>query len=109
MLLLQVYLILLIVAPEVVIDASQVTVITSMDEVIINCSVLRGNPSNYSYSINHIDTGNITLGSFLFLPDIQEAELGTYRCDVTNEAGTGNASVTIRKGGKYLIISLLII
>ena len=33
------------------------------------------------------------------LTDIQVADLGTYRCDVTNDAGTGSASVTIEQGG----------
>ena len=81
------------------ITASHTTVIVGQDDVIIECTVLRGNPSNYSYSITNVDTGNTTLGSFLVLTNIQVTNLGTYRCDVTNDAGTGSASVTIEQGG----------
>ena len=91
-----------IVVPEVMINASRTTVIADEDAITIECFVLRGNPSNYSYSITHIDTANTTSDSFLMLPVIQEADLGTYRCDVTNDAGTGSASVTIKEGGKKL-------
>ena len=79
--------------------ASHTTVIVGQDDVIIECTVLRGNPSNYSYNITNVDTGNTTLDSFLVLTNIQVTDLGTYRCDVTNDAGTGSASVTIEQGG----------
>ena len=81
------------------IAASSTTVLVGEDDVTIDCSVLRGNPMNYSYSITHVDSGNITLDSFLTFVDIQVADLGTYRCDVTNDAGTGSANVTIEQGG----------
>ena len=68
------------------------------EDVTITCSVLRGNPSSYSYSIVHNDSV-ISSNSTLILTNIQEADLGTYRCDVTNEAGTGSAGVTIEQGG----------
>ena len=35
------------------------------------------------------------------LTGIQESDLGTYRCDVTNDAGTGSANITIALGGMY--------
>ena len=35
------------------------------------------------------------------LTGIQESDLGTYRCDVTNDAGTGSANITIELGGMY--------
>ena len=41
------------------------------------------------------------------LTGIKESELGTYRCDVTNNAGTGSASITIEIGGihQYACVS----
>ena len=81
------------------ITASHTSVIVGQDDVIIECIVLRGNPSNYSYSIYNVDTGNVSLNSFFVLTNIQEADLGTYCCDVTNDAGTGSASVNIKQGG----------
>ena len=33
------------------------------------------------------------------LTGIQESDLGTYRCDVANDAGTGSANITIELGG----------
>ena len=35
------------------------------------------------------------------LTGIQESDLGTYRCEVANDAGTGSASITIELGGIY--------
>ena len=36
------------------------------------------------------------------LTGIQESDLGTYRCDVTNDAGTGSANITITQEGSYI-------
>ena len=81
------------------ITASHTTVVIGQDAITIECTVLRGNPSNYSYNITNVDTGNTTLDSFLLLTNIQQADLGSYHCDVTNEAGTGSANLTIEQGG----------
>ena len=78
------------------------TFINLGDNVTINCSVLRGNPTNYLYIITHISTSSTTSDPTLTLTDIQVADLGTYRCDVTNDAGTGSASLTIEQGGEAL-------
>ena len=91
-----------VVVPEVEITANSIAVLVSEDDVIINCFILRGNPMNYAYSITHVDSGNIVLDSLLTLTDIQVADLGTYLCNVTNDAGTGSASVAIEQGGKIL-------
>ena len=87
------------VIPKVEIIASHSIVIVGQDDVIIECIVLRGNPSNYFYSITNVDTGNTTLDPFLVLTKIQVTDLGTYRCDVTNDAGKGSVNVTIKQGG----------
>ena len=91
------------VVPEVVINSSRTIVKAGVDDITIECFVLRGNPSNYSYNLTNIRTGIMIQDSFLALHDINETDLGTYRCDVTNDAGTGSANVTIREGGKSLI------
>ena len=35
------------------------------------------------------------------LTGIQASDVGTYRCDVTNDAGTGSANINIEIGGIY--------
>ena len=40
------------------------------------------------------------------LTGIQESDLGTYRCDVTNDAGTGSANITIELGGIYIYVCI---
>ena len=73
------------------------------DDVTFTCSVLRGNPSNYSYIITNTNTGSTTTGATLILTDIVSTDLGTYRCDVTNDAGTGRSdNVTIELGGEIM-------
>ena len=76
-----------------------ITAVIIGEDVTITCSVLRGNSASYSFSIVHNDSV-ISSNSILLLINIQLADLGTYRCDVTNDAGTGNDSVTILQGGK---------
>ena len=78
------------------------TTVNLEDTITINCSVQRGNPTYNSFSIVHADTSTtVSTGQSHTLTNIQEADLGTYRCDVTNGAGTGSASVTIEQGGNY--------
>ena len=83
------------------------TAVITGEDVQITCSVLRGNPANYVYSITHTDIGITTPDSTLTLTDIQVGDLGTYCCDVTNDAGTGSANVTIEQGGSTLVSSQL--
>ena len=75
------------------------TLINLGEEVNITCSVQRGNPTNYLYFITHTASGSTTSDSDLFLTNIQVDDLGTYRCNVTNDAGIGSASLTIDVGG----------
>ena len=87
------------VVPEVKITVVD-TLVSVGNDVIITCSVLRGNPSNYMYTITNTDTGNTTIGPTRILTNIQMTDVGTYRCDVTNDAGTGTSNtVTIELGG----------
>ena len=43
------------------------------------------------------------------LTGIQESDFGTYRCDVTNYAGTGSANITIELGGIYQYIKIFVV
>ncbi len=87
------------VIPEVDINTTD-TLVGIGNDVTITCFVLRGNPSNYIYTITNVNTGSTTTGSTRILTDIQIADVGTYRCDVTNDAGTGTSNtVTIELGG----------
>ncbi len=70
------------------------------NDITITCSVRRGNPSNYVYTITNTDTDSTTTGPTRTLTNIQISDLATYRCDVTNDAGTGSSSVSIELGGK---------
>ncbi len=72
------------------------------NDITITCSVRRGNPSNYVYTITNADTSSTTTGPTRTLTSIQMSDLGTYRCDVTNDAGTGSSSVIIELGGRCI-------
>ena len=89
------------VIPEVEITAA-FTRVNFGENLTLTCSVIRGNPTNYIYSIVHIDSMTTTAGPTRLLTGIQESDLGTYRCDVTNDAGTGSANITIELGGMYI-------
>ena len=69
------------------------------DSLNITCSVIRGNPDNYDFSFTNIDSGiTVRPGPTLMLTDIMLIDLGTYRCDLTNGAGTGSDTITIELG-----------
>ena len=90
---------ILTVIPEVNAVASS-TLVTLGDTVTINCSVVRANPSDTTLEIFHVETStNVSTERLYTLSNIQDANLGTYHCNVTNDAGTGSASVTIEQGG----------
>ena len=87
------------VIPAVEINSND-TLVGIGNDVIITCFVPRGNPSNHMYTITNTDTGSTTTGQTRILTDIQMIDVGTYRCDVTNDAGTGTSNtVTIELGG----------
>ena len=81
--------------PGVEISATKI-VVAFGDDVAITCSVQRGNPSNYVYVITNVKTTSATTGPTHIINEIQAADLGVYRCDVTNDAGTGNATIEIQ-------------
>ena len=87
-----------VVLPEVNVVTNS-TLINLGETVTIDCSVQRGNPSYNSFTIIYNDSTIVSTGQSHTLTNIQEADLGTYRCVVTNDAGTGNASLTIEEGG----------
>ncbi len=76
----------LAVIPEVETTATEIFVRTGND-ITITCSVRRGNPSNYVYTITNTDTSSTTTGPTRTLTSIQMTDLGTYRCDVMLELG----------------------
>ncbi len=64
------------------------------------------------YTITNTGTSSTTTGPTRILTDIQMTDVGTYRCDVTNDAGTGTSNtVTIELGGmksNYVYLTALI-
>ena len=80
------------------------TLVNLGETITIDCSVQRGNPSYNSFTIVHVATSTtVSTDRSHTIVNIQEADLGTYRCDVTNGAGSDSASVTIEKGGNVTI------
>ena len=90
------------VLPEVNIVATS-TPVNLGETVTIDCSVQRGNPSYNNFAIVHVDSSTtVSTDQSHTLTNIQVADLGTYRCNVTNDAGTGSASLTIEEGGNVV-------
>ncbi|XP_064386845.1 uncharacterized protein LOC135335316 isoform X3 [Halichondria panicea] len=83
------------VIPVVEISATKIMVAFG-DDVTITCSVQKGNPSNYLYVITNVNTTSTTIGPTRILTGIEAADFGIYRCDVTNNAGTGSAAIKIQ-------------
>ena len=80
--------------------------------LILTCNVTRGNPMSYIYVWTHVD-GTGTLGEnsdTLTLSGFAMSDMGMYRCEVTNDAGTGMDSITIELGGQleYIVEAMLI-
>ena len=72
--------------------------------LILTCSVTCGNPMSYTYVWTHVD-GAGTLAETsdtLTLSGFTMSDMGMYRCEVTNDAGTGMDSITIELGGQTL-------
>ena len=69
--------------------------------VILTCNVTRGNPIP-TYTWTHVDTSTplSETSATLTLPSITVADLGTYRCEAMNAAGTGMDTITIEQGGQ---------
>ena len=72
--------------------------------LILTCSVTRGSPMSYTYVWTHVG-GAGTLAetsNTLTLSRFTVSDMGMYRCEVTNAAGTGMDSITIEFGGQTL-------
>ena len=72
--------------------------------LILTCNVTRGNPMSYTYVWTHVG-GAGTLAETsdtLTLSGFTMSDMGMYRCEVTNAAGTGMDSITIEFGGQTL-------
>ena len=72
----------------------------------LTCAVNIGHPMNYSFEWYHNDTlinsKSVMLNSTtLNLQSIMMTDLGTYMCNVTNDAGSGIANISISLGGGY--------
>ena len=70
--------------------------------LILTCNVTRGNPMSYTYVWTHVG-GAGTLAETsdtLTLSGFTMSDMSMYRCEVTNDAGTGMDSITIDFGGR---------
>ena len=69
-------------------------------DVTLTCTVTRANPMIYTYTWTNVDASITLLGetyATLTLSFITEEEIATYRCDVTNSAGTGSNTIIIEQ------------
>ena len=72
--------------------------------LILICNVTHGNPMSYTHIWTHVGgagtlaetSDTLTLSSFTM------SDMGMYRCEVTNAAGTEMDSITIEFGGQTL-------
>ena len=74
----------------------------------LTCTVTRGNPMTYTYSWTHV--GAALLGetsATLSLTSFSMDAVGTYTCEVVNDAGSGMGSITIELGGETSIHSVV--
>ena len=92
------------VIPEVQLTANQIRVVFG-DSVSLNCTVLRGNPTIYtfSWSLNGDSISGFTssLSSSTFvIGSITEGAIGVYSCRADNTVGMGMDTTNITLGGK---------
>ena len=91
--------IVILAIPEVDVTADVIRVAVGGD-VTLTCTVTRAIPMIYIYKWTNVDTSITLLGETsdtLILSSITEEEIATYRCDVTNSAGTGSDTITIEQ------------
>ena len=70
--------------------------------LILTCNVTCGNPKTYTYVWTHVG-GAGTLAETsdtLTLSGFTLSDMGMYRCEVNNAAGTGMDTITIEYGGQ---------
>lgn len=81
------------------------------DDVTLTCSVSRGNPMAYTYTWFHVDTSTTLTAETsptLRLSSISMDELGTYHCEVKNEAGIGTDIGAVKFQGESWDLNHLI-
>ena len=79
--------------------------------VTLTCDVTKANPTVFTYQWTFEDTGTTLseTSETLTLSNIMASQFGTYRCDVTNDAGTGSDTITIEERGKFNPITLSVL
>ena len=92
------------VIPEVQLTTDQ-TRVASGARVSLNCTVLRGNPSTYtfSWSFNEIAITVFTVSSSsstYVIQSVKKSNVGIYSCRADNGIGEGVATINITLGGK---------
>ena len=90
-------------APVVKVTADPTSVLLG-DSVVLECNVIRGNPSKYNYTWRNSD-GVLSTGinSTWFIASVNDSDIDTYTCEVENSVGQrGQDSIAIRFGSKYI-------
>ena len=86
------------VIPVIEITAS-LPVLRLGDSITLSCNVTRANPTEYStFTWTHDSTALPETGNTLTLSTVRESDLGMYRCEVTNSAGTGSGTFNLAEG-----------
>ncbi len=70
--------------------------------VSLFCNVTRANPNvNLTYVWRIVSVSTLTEETnTLVLSNITADQFGTYQCEVTNDAGSGSATISIEQGCK---------
>ena len=91
------------VVPEVTLTADN-THIRLGDVVALTCHVARAKPVHITYTWTNMDTETRfpTNCDTLTFTAVSMANMGTYKCEVMNAAGTGMDNITIALRGKLL-------
>lgn len=99
---------LLTVIPEVNVTADLIRVGIG-GATTLTCNITGGNPSIYTYSWTHAGTilPNETSATII-LSSFSLDDVGTYICEVMNEAGVAMDNITIENGGEALYTLSLI-
>ena len=90
--------------PEVHLTTDQ-TRVASGARVNLNCTVLRGNPTTYTFSWSFNETAitgftDSSSSSTYVIESVIMSEVGVYSCRADNRVGEGVATINITLGGK---------